>query len=105
MTNQTTHVGAAKPISPQGGGSAPSVVGGGGGLGSAIAEGMAFGVGSAMAHRAVDSMLGPRTVNVEHQNTDPNQTPRADDENNNEEGWGGNDNGDDFGGGDEFGGD
>ncbi|CAA2974626.1 Hypothetical predicted protein [Olea europaea subsp. europaea] len=34
----------------------------GGGLGSVVAEGMAFGGGNAIAHRAVDSMLGPRTI-------------------------------------------
>ncbi|KAL2529640.1 Cox19-like CHCH family protein [Forsythia ovata] len=37
----------------------------GGGLGSVVAEGMAFGGGSAIAHRAVDSMLGPRTITYE----------------------------------------
>ncbi|CAA3018661.1 Hypothetical predicted protein [Olea europaea subsp. europaea] len=37
----------------------------GGGLGSVVAEGMAFGGGSAIAHRAVDSMLGPRTIRHE----------------------------------------
>lgn len=39
--------------------------GGGGmlsGIGSTIAQGMAFGTGSAVAHRAVDSIMGPRTV-------------------------------------------
>ncbi|CAI9777157.1 unnamed protein product [Fraxinus pennsylvanica] len=37
----------------------------GGGLGSVVAEGMAFGGGSAIAHRAVDSILGPRTIRHE----------------------------------------
>ena len=32
------------------------------GLGSTVAQGMAFGTGSAVAHRAVDSIMGPRTV-------------------------------------------
>uniref|UniRef100_A0A5B6ZSH7 Putative hemiasterlin resistant protein 1-like n=1 Tax=Davidia involucrata TaxID=16924 RepID=A0A5B6ZSH7_DAVIN len=36
-----------------------------GGLGATIAQGMAFGTGSAVAHRAVDSVLGPRTVQHE----------------------------------------
>ncbi|PWZ56793.1 hypothetical protein Zm00014a_022006 [Zea mays] len=36
-----------------------------GGIGSTIAQGMAFGTGSAMAHRAVDSVLGPRTIQHE----------------------------------------
>lgn len=43
--------------------------GGGGmlaGIGSTIAQGLAFGTGSAVAHRAVDSMMGPRTVVHEH---------------------------------------
>jgi hypothetical protein len=29
---------------------------------------MTFGVGSAMANRAVDAVMGPRTVHVEHSN-------------------------------------
>lgn len=37
-----------------------------GGFGSVIADGMAFGTGSAVAHRAVDSIMGPRTVQHEH---------------------------------------
>ncbi|XP_071722060.1 uncharacterized protein [Rutidosis leptorrhynchoides] len=37
-----------------------------GGIGSTIAQGMAFGTGSAMAHRAVDSVMGPRTI--QHEN-------------------------------------
>ncbi|CAK9879208.1 unnamed protein product [Sphagnum jensenii] len=36
-----------------------------GGLASTIAQGMAFGTGSAVAHRAVDSIMGPRTVQHE----------------------------------------
>ncbi|KZV22740.1 hypothetical protein F511_05372 [Dorcoceras hygrometricum] len=36
-----------------------------GGLGSTIAQGMAFGTGSAVAHRAVDSVMGPRTIQHE----------------------------------------
>ncbi|KAH7847688.1 hypothetical protein Vadar_029055 [Vaccinium darrowii] len=36
-----------------------------GGLGSAIAEGMAFGGGNAIAHRVVDAMMGPRTIRHE----------------------------------------
>jgi hypothetical protein len=36
-----------------------------GGLASTIAQGMAFGTGSAVAHRAVDSIMGPRTVHHE----------------------------------------
>ncbi len=37
---------------------------GGGGFGRVLAEGMAFGAGSAVASRMVDSVMGPRTVNV-----------------------------------------
>lgn len=37
------------------------------GIGSTIAQGLAFGTGSAVAHRAVDSVMGPRTVVHEHQ--------------------------------------
>ncbi|XP_059636548.1 uncharacterized protein C6C3.02c-like [Cornus florida] len=36
-----------------------------GGLGSVVAEGMAFGGGSAVAHRAVDAVMGPRVINTE----------------------------------------
>ncbi|KAG0625461.1 hypothetical protein M758_2G057400 [Ceratodon purpureus] len=35
------------------------------GMGGAIAEGMAFGGGSAVAHRAVDAVMGPRTIHHE----------------------------------------
>ncbi|CAA0812393.1 Cox19-like CHCH family protein [Striga hermonthica] len=36
-----------------------------GNIGSTIAQGMAFGTGSAVAHRAVDAVLGPRTIQHE----------------------------------------
>jgi hypothetical protein len=36
------------------------------GIGSTIMQGMAFGTGSAIANRAVDSVMGPRTMQVEH---------------------------------------
>ncbi|MED6157014.1 hypothetical protein PIB30_118619 [Stylosanthes scabra] len=52
---------------------APAQSGGGGsmlgGIGSTIAQGMAFGTGSAVAHRAVDSIMGPRTV--QHEMVEP----------------------------------
>ncbi|URE18893.1 CHCH domain [Musa troglodytarum] len=51
---------APPPAPVQGGGS--SVLGG---IGSTIAQGMAFGTGSAIAHRAVDAALGPRTIQHE----------------------------------------
>eukprot|EP00455_Lapot_gusevi_P003841 TRINITY_DN1156_c0_g1_i5.p1 TRINITY_DN1156_c0_g1~~TRINITY_DN1156_c0_g1_i5.p1 ORF type:complete len:110 (-),score=42.88 TRINITY_DN1156_c0_g1_i5:109-438(-) len=38
----------------------------GGGIMSGILSGMTFGVGSSLGHRAVDSVLGPRTVHHEH---------------------------------------
>ncbi|CAL9104057.1 unnamed protein product [Musa textilis] len=54
---------------PQSAHRAPPVQGGGssvlGGIGSTIAQGMAFGTGSAIAHRAVDAALGPRTIQHE----------------------------------------
>ncbi|XP_072951505.1 uncharacterized protein [Typha angustifolia] len=50
---------APPPAPVQGGGSVL------GGIGSTIAQGMAFGTGSAMAHRAVDAVLGPRTIQHE----------------------------------------
>nr|DAD22161.1 TPA_asm: hypothetical protein HUJ06_023624 [Nelumbo nucifera] len=48
----------------------PPVVQGGGsistpGLGATLAEGIAFGSGSAIAHRAVDAMMGPRVIQHE----------------------------------------
>ncbi|ERN14356.1 coiled-coil-helix-coiled-coil-helix domain-containing protein 2 [Amborella trichopoda] len=45
-----------------------------GGIGSTIAQGMAFGVGSDMGHRAVESIMGPRTV---HMDTAPAAQPVA----------------------------
>ncbi|RDX91237.1 hypothetical protein CR513_26804, partial [Mucuna pruriens] len=54
---------------------APAQSGNRGSLFGTIAEGMAFGGGSAMAHRAVDSVLGPRTIQHETVATGP---PAAD---------------------------
>ncbi|PKA54349.1 hypothetical protein AXF42_Ash000182 [Apostasia shenzhenica] len=45
-----------------------------GGIGSTIAQGMAFGTGSAVAHRAVDAVIGPRTIQHE---TVVSQDPEA----------------------------
>lgn len=67
MTNEVTHVGAAHPMlaaqqaQGQGGGiMQPQTQGGGmmSGLGGVVAQGMAFGVGSSIAHHAVGSMMG-----------------------------------------------
>ncbi|CAK9179351.1 unnamed protein product [Ilex paraguariensis] len=52
----------APPPAPVQGGSGGSILGS---IGSTIAQGMAFGGGSAMAHRAVDAVLGPRTIQHE----------------------------------------
>ncbi|KAH7387253.1 hypothetical protein KP509_16G012700 [Ceratopteris richardii] len=41
-----------------------------GGLGATIAQGMAFGTGSAIAHRTIDGIMGPRTVTHEHVTTE-----------------------------------
>eukprot|EP01138_Halocafeteria_seosinensis_P015755 gb/GECG01016079.1/.p1 GENE.gb/GECG01016079.1/~~gb/GECG01016079.1/.p1 ORF type:complete len:170 (+),score=30.50 gb/GECG01016079.1/:1-510(+) len=53
--------------------------GGGGGLlsgiGSTIAQGMAFGGGSAVAHRAVDAVAGPRQVEHVHSGGEEGQQP------------------------------
>ncbi|KAJ1387032.1 Cysteine alpha-hairpin motif superfamily [Sesbania bispinosa] len=51
---------APPPAHVQGGGGSML-----GGIGSTIAQGMAFGTGSAVAHRAVDAVLGPRTIQHE----------------------------------------
>ncbi|RZC55614.1 hypothetical protein C5167_014469 [Papaver somniferum] len=48
-----------------------------GGLGATIAQGMAFGGGSAMAHRAVDSIMGPRTIQHEAVGSDAVAAPAA----------------------------
>ncbi|CAL9155661.1 unnamed protein product [Musa hybrid cultivar] len=50
---------APPPAPVQGGGSIL------GGIGSTIAQGVAFGTGSAVAHRAVDAVMGPRTFQHE----------------------------------------
>ncbi|KAG9132559.1 hypothetical protein Leryth_008472 [Lithospermum erythrorhizon] len=52
---------APPPAPVQGGGGSML-----GGLGSTIAQGMMFGTGSAVAHRAVDAIAGPRTIQHEH---------------------------------------
>ncbi|KAK3016268.1 hypothetical protein RJ639_006099 [Escallonia herrerae] len=54
------------PVQSSGGGSML------GGLGSTIAQGMAFGTGSAVAHRAVDAVMGPRTI--QHETVAPEAT-------------------------------
>ncbi|CAI7883842.1 unnamed protein product [Closterium sp. NIES-53] len=53
----------AQPAAASGGGSML------GGLMQTVGEGMAFGTGSAIANRAVDAIMGPRTVVHEHVNS------------------------------------
>ncbi|EXC32998.1 hypothetical protein L484_014778 [Morus notabilis] len=53
---------APPPAPAQQGGGGGSLLGG---IGSTIAQGMAFGTGSAVAHRAVDAIVGPRTIQHE----------------------------------------
>ncbi|KAL8188955.1 hypothetical protein R6Q57_029475 [Mikania cordata] len=53
------HAPPPAPVQSSGGGSML------GGIGSTIAQGMAFGTGSAVAHRAVDAVMGPRTIQHE----------------------------------------
>ncbi|XP_051134123.1 uncharacterized protein LOC127253520 isoform X2 [Andrographis paniculata] len=47
------------------------------GIGSTIAQGMAFGTGSAVAHRAVDAVMGPRTIQHETVVSEAAATPAA----------------------------
>lgn len=59
------------PVLPQqqtGGGSMMA------GMAGTIAQGVAFGTGSAVAHRAVDAVMGPRTNQPEHEQVSPNGT-------------------------------
>ncbi|XP_027106167.1 uncharacterized protein [Coffea arabica] len=53
------HAPPPAPVQASGGGSLL------GNIGSTIAQGMAFGTGSAMAHRAADAVMGPRTIQHE----------------------------------------
>ncbi|CAA7399532.1 unnamed protein product [Spirodela intermedia] len=71
MRNPPQPVSQAPPPAPlqSGGGSIL------GGIGSTIAQGMAFGTGSAVAHRAVDAVMGPRTV--QHEYVDSGAAPAA----------------------------
>ncbi|KAG2704951.1 hypothetical protein I3843_05G029200 [Carya illinoinensis] len=60
--NPPQPVNHAPPPAPAQGGGGGSILGG---IGSTIAQGMAFGTGSAVAHRAVDAVMGPRTIQHE----------------------------------------
>ncbi|CAD7959993.1 unnamed protein product [Amoebophrya sp. A120] len=77
QTNQVTPLGASKPLATQQQQTtAPAAPSAGGGLMGAIADGMAFGFGSSLMHRAMDSVMGPRTMEVTH--TQEGQTPPPD---------------------------
>ncbi|KAJ9705610.1 hypothetical protein PVL29_003599 [Vitis rotundifolia] len=62
VRNPPQPVSHAPPPAPVQGGGGGSMLGG---LGATIAQGMAFGTGSAVAHRAVDAVMGPRTIQHE----------------------------------------
>jgi len=62
VRNPPQPVSRAPPPAPAQAGSGGSILGG---IGSTIAQGMAFGTGSAVAHRAVDAVMGPRTIQHE----------------------------------------
>ncbi|KAA8545669.1 hypothetical protein F0562_020880 [Nyssa sinensis] len=62
VRNPPQPVSRAPPPAPVQGGSGGSMLGS---IGSTIAQGMAFGTGSAVAHRAVDAVMGPRTIQHE----------------------------------------
>ncbi|XP_052205492.1 uncharacterized protein LOC127810196 isoform X2 [Diospyros lotus] len=55
-----SHAPPPAPVKPGSGGGSML-----GNLGATVAQGMAFGTGSAVAHRAVDAVLGPRTIQHE----------------------------------------
>lgn len=70
-TNAVTPLGSPKPVIADGANQppppqAPGMMQGGGGLGGAVMEGMAWGVGSSMAHRMMDGVMGPRQMDVVH---------------------------------------
>nr|DAD42776.1 TPA_asm: hypothetical protein HUJ06_001006 [Nelumbo nucifera] len=60
------------PPSPVQGSSGGSLLGS---LGATVAEGMAFGTGSAVAHWAVDAALGPRTIRHENVVSEASSAP------------------------------
>ncbi|XP_077233951.1 uncharacterized protein LOC143876153 [Tasmannia lanceolata] len=64
----------APPPAPVQGGSGGSMLGS---IGSTIAQGVAFGTGSAVAHRAVDAVMGPRTIQHEAVPSEVAATPAA----------------------------
>lgn len=73
QTSQTTALGAPRPSDvappPPPQGTAP-VASGGGGLGAALMDGLAWGVGTSMASRLMDGIMGPRQMEVVHRHED-----------------------------------
>ncbi|CAE7156581.1 unnamed protein product [Symbiodinium pilosum] len=71
-TNQTTAIGAPKPsaVAPQPEAGVPAAGGLGGGLRGALMDGLAWGVGTSVASRMMDGILGPRQMEVVHRNED-----------------------------------
>ncbi|CAE7861663.1 unnamed protein product, partial [Symbiodinium necroappetens] len=67
-TNQTTALGAPKPsaVAPQPEAGVPAAGGLGGGLRGALMDGLAWGVGTSVASRMMDGILGPRQMEVVH---------------------------------------
>eukprot|EP00252_Welwitschia_mirabilis_P014461 TRINITY_DN31781_c0_g1_i1.p1 TRINITY_DN31781_c0_g1~~TRINITY_DN31781_c0_g1_i1.p1 ORF type:complete len:147 (-),score=36.67 TRINITY_DN31781_c0_g1_i1:121-561(-) len=65
--NPPQHASNAPPPAPAQSSGGSSMLGG---IGSTIAQGMAFGTGSAVAHRAVDGVLGPRAMQHEYVSSD-----------------------------------
>ncbi|GFY86572.1 Cox19-like CHCH family protein [Actinidia rufa] len=59
LSQPASHAPSPAPVQGSSGGSML------GGLGATIAQGMAFGTGSSIAHRAVDAVMGPRTIQHE----------------------------------------
>eukprot|EP00435_Cladocopium_sp_Y103_P029815 s77_g7.t1 len=70
QTNQTTALGAPKPsaLQPPPEAGAPAMAGGG--LRGALMDGLAWGVGTSVASRMMDGILGPRQMEVVHRNED-----------------------------------
>lgn len=77
QTNQTTALGAPKPsaVQPPPEAGAPAVGGMGGGLRGALMDGLAWGVGTSVASRMMDGILGPRQMEVVHRNEDGGAAP------------------------------
>eukprot|EP00441_Pelagodinium_beii_P009252 CAMPEP_0197684006 /NCGR_PEP_ID=MMETSP1338-20131121/98825_1 /TAXON_ID=43686 ORGANISM="Pelagodinium beii, Strain RCC1491" /NCGR_SAMPLE_ID=MMETSP1338 /ASSEMBLY_ACC=CAM_ASM_000754 /LENGTH=196 /DNA_ID=CAMNT_0043265665 /DNA_START=11 /DNA_END=598 /DNA_ORIENTATION=+ len=72
-TNQTTAVGSPKPsaLAPPAQAGVPAAGGGmAGGLGGALMDGLAWGVGTSVASRMMDGILGPRQMEVVHRHED-----------------------------------